>query len=102
MRQDGRRSRRKRPPGDQPWSRVLEDVGTVAALQGALLAIAPATGLRVDVDAENGIVYLRGEVASEEQKAEAERVVRSMRIRGVREIRNELVVNPTAPPLPHP
>lgn len=92
-------------PGDQgdpdpvPW---LKDAEIAAAIQAALTVLKPSTGLRVDVDSENGIVYLRGEVASEEQKAEAERVARSVRVPGVREIRNELRVNPTLPPLPHP
>lgn len=71
-------------------------------MQGTLLSSAPSTGLRVDVDAEEGVVYLRGEVASEEQKAEAERIVRSRLPRGVRSVRNELVVNPDLSRLPHP
>ena len=81
---------------------VLEEVQVAAAIQSAMLALAPSTGLRVDVDAEVGVVCLRGEVASEEQKAEAERIVRQLRLPCVRRVRNELVVNPLLPPLPHP
>ena len=80
----------------------LKDEEIAGAIQAILIAMEPATGLRVDVDSENGIVYLRGEVASEGQKEEAERVARGVHIHGIREIRNELRVNPFLPPLPHP
>ncbi len=87
---------------DNPVGGFLEDLGLETRIQGALLAVAPATGLRVDVDADRGIVYLRGEVASEWQRAEAERIVRETIGGGAVEIRNELTVDPNLPRLPHP
>ena len=98
----GRRKPREEMVGERTPSELLGDLRTESELQSVLLALAPSTGLRVDVDAEEGIVYLRGEVASEWQKEEAERIVRSAHLRGVKEIRNELVVNPAVPPLFRP
>ncbi len=94
-----RRSRERED--ERTAGELLEDFQTESALQAALLSLAPSTGLRVDVDAEEGVVYLRGEVASRRQKDEAERIVRDRLPRGVKEIRNELVVNPSLPHLHH-
>ncbi|MGE5619475.1 MAG: BON domain-containing protein [Sphingomonadaceae bacterium] len=102
MERKRRRPRRVTEEDERTIAEILDDLRTEAALQGTLLSSAPSTGLRVDVDAEEGVVYLRGEVASEEQKAEAERIVRSRLPRGVRSVRNELVVNPDLSRLPHP
>lgn len=46
---------------------------------------------RIDVDARNGTVVLRGEVSSEEQKREAERIARQTQ--GVQRVINELQVS---------
>lgn len=104
MKRERRASRRRVEEDEEERTvgEILRDLQTEVGLQGALLSIAPSTGLRVDVDAEEGMVYLRGEVASEEQKVEAERIVRSLLPRGVKGIRNELVVNPDISHLPHP
>ncbi len=72
----------------------LEDFRLASQLQATLLSLAPSTGLRVDVDADEGVVYLRGEVASWWQRERAEQIVRDTGLPGVREVRNELVVNP--------
>jgi len=98
----GRRRKEKKEDGERTPSELLSDIQLASELQAMLLSLAPSTGLRVDVDAEEGVVYLRGEVASEWQREEAERIVRSARLRGVKEIRNELAVNPAVPPLFHP
>jgi osmotically-inducible protein OsmY len=42
----------------------------------------------VDVNAENGIVYLRGEVDSQDLVAELEQATRN--VHGVREVENQL------------
>ena len=91
--------RAEEDPNPIQW---LKDEEIAGAVQAALIALEPATGLRVDVDSENGILYLRGVVASEGQRAEAERVARSVQVPGVKEIRNELRVDPYLPQLPHP
>ncbi len=87
--------------GDTP-AELLDDFQLASQLQAALLALAPSTGLRVDVDADEGVVYLRGEVASQWQKEEAERIVRAALRPGVKGLRNELVVNPALPSLFRP
>ena len=97
----GRREEEEEEEGRSPGE-MLEDFETASQLQARLLSLAPSTGLRVDVDAEEGVVYLRGEVASRRQKEEAERIVRGARLRGVKEVRNELVVNPLLDSLFHP
>jgi osmotically-inducible protein OsmY len=102
----GNSRRTKKPPEEEEeeggWGDRLGDLETETTIQAALIAIAPSTGLRVDVDADSGIVYLRGEVATREQRALAERTVRDMNVEGVRRIENELVVNPSISQLPHP
>jgi len=95
---DGRDS----PANEDPTEELLDNLQKEATIQSALLALLPSTSLRVDVDAENGIIYLRGEVASKAQKQAAERVVKRARIPGIKRIENELIVNPKLPPLPHP
>jgi|GEM_PF-6952804 len=83
--------------GDQ-----LDNARITADIKSALLTLEPASALRVNVDTSRGIVYLRGEVVSADQKAEAERVVREACPRGVRRIVNELRINPDLPPFPSP
>ncbi|MCL4368195.1 MAG: BON domain-containing protein [Actinobacteria bacterium] len=99
-----RRGRRTKQEEDDERTagELLGDFQTASELQAALLAFAPSTGLRVDVDAEEGVVYLRGEVASAWQKERAEQIVRAARLSGVKRVRNELVVNPALPPLVRP
>ncbi len=101
---DGRSASRQHggEDGGRDWGDRMRDLETETTIQAALLSILPSTGLRVDVDADNGIVYLRGEVASDGQREEAEKTVRDLGLQGVRRIENELVVNPCIPPLPHP
>jgi osmotically-inducible protein OsmY len=80
----------------------LDAVRITAQIQSALDLLRPATGLEVNVDTNHGVVYLRGTVASEEQRAAAERIARDTCPRGVVRIVNELRVNPTLPPILFP
>ena len=50
----------------------------------------------IGVDVTDGVVALKGEVPREDFKAEATRVVAA--VPGVRDVRNELTVNPALPP----
>jgi osmotically-inducible protein OsmY len=80
----------------------LDAVRITAQIQSAMDVLRPATGLEVNVDTDHGVVYLRGTVASEEQRAAAERIARDVCPRGVVRIVNELQVNPTLPPILFP
>lgn len=80
----------------------IDNARISAEIKAAILGTVPDTGLRVDVDTDAGVVSLRGEVASDWQKQEAERVARVTCPHGVTRIINELTVNPDAPPLPVP
>lgn len=80
----------------------LDAARITAQIQSALDLLKPGIGVRVNVDTDGGVVYLRGTVASEEQRATAERVARQVCPHGVERIVNELRVNPRIPPILFP
>ncbi|HVC32713.1 MAG TPA: BON domain-containing protein [Chloroflexota bacterium] len=81
---------------------TLHDVLVQGQIQSALDVLEPATGPRVQVEVEGGVVYLRGVVVSDWEQAKAERIAREVSPPTVSQIVNELIVNPFLPPLPHP
>ena len=100
-----RQSRRLQSAGEMVRHSVasaLADLWIEGQIQAALDVLLPLTGLEVDVDADHGIVYLRGEVESAWQKEQAEHITRDLGLAAIRAIVNEVVVNPDLPPMPHP
>jgi osmotically-inducible protein OsmY len=77
----------------------LDAVRITAQIQSALDLLEPGIGLQVNVDTDQGVVFLRGTVASEEQRTAAEGIARAVCPRGVERIVNELEVNPELPPI---
>jgi hypothetical protein len=63
-----------------------------AAVKTRLVAERTKSLTSVDVDTNQGIVYLKGSVATPEQRAEAERIART--VDGVRQVVNNLTIEP--------
>ena len=68
----------------------LDNATIVTKIKAKLVADSATRGFNINVDAQNGVVTLRGTAPSEGAKAKAEEIARS--IRGVTEIKNELLV----------
>ncbi len=68
----------------------IDDAQTTAAVKSKLVADKAANLTRVDVDTNNGTVYLNGTVETAEQKARAEQLARDTQ--GVRSVVNNLQV----------
>ena len=76
--------------GDDDFSGHFEDATTTARVKFALLANDSTEGLRINVDTEDGKVFLNGEVDSAEERELAERV--AMNTEGVADVENRLKV----------
>ena len=71
---------------------AIFDDGTITAkVKTALIAHDNLKGMSIDVDTAQNVVTLRGVVASDDLRREAERVARG--IEGVKDVRNELTAN---------
>jgi len=70
------------PPGDQALG---------ASVRSALIRRSDLDALKIDVEANEGIVTLHGVVQSDQQRAQAERITTS--VGGVKAVRNRLTVN---------
>ncbi|HEY8475745.1 MAG TPA: BON domain-containing protein [Chloroflexota bacterium] len=81
---------------------ALAEAALEARAKAALLMLVPIVALRIDVDVERGVLYLRGIVVHPVQRRRAEEVVRSLHLPGVHRIANRLVVRPDVPFLPGP
>jgi hyperosmotically inducible protein len=68
----------------------VDDATITASVKSRLVGDKPANLTRVDVDTNNGTVYLNGTVESAEQKTRAEQLARQAR--GVRTVVNNLQV----------
>jgi hyperosmotically inducible protein len=68
----------------------VDDAGITASVKSKLVADKAANLTRVDVDTNNGTVYLNGTVESPEQKSRAEQLARQAN--GVRSVVNNLQV----------
>jgi osmotically-inducible protein OsmY len=62
------------------------------AVTRALIDYEPTNLNRIDVSADQGTVYLSGDVETNEQKEQAEQIAR--RVKGVRHVVNKLQVQP--------
>jgi osmotically-inducible protein OsmY len=69
---------------------VVDDTSITASVKAKLVADKPANLTRVDVDTNNGTVYLNGMVDSPEQKARAEQL--AWQATGVKTVVNNLQV----------
>ena len=68
----------------------IDDATITASVKSKLVADKPANLTRVDVDTNNGTVYLNGTVDSSEQKARAEQLARGAK--GVKNVVNNLQI----------
>jgi osmotically-inducible protein OsmY len=78
-----------------PFS-ASEDEKTTANVKSALSLSKRLSGFDISVDTKGGVVTLTGEVPSEEAKSLAGEIARDTK--GVKEVRNEITVNPGAQP----
>ena len=75
---------------NQSASTQISDSSITASVKTKLLGDKQVSGGNVDVNTEEGIVYLMGRVNSQAEKAEAERLART--VDGVRDVVNHLMV----------
>jgi len=68
----------------------IDDAGITASVKSKLVAEKAANLTRVDVDTNNGTVYLNGTVDSPEQKSRAEQL--AWQAKGVKSVVNNLQV----------
>ena len=68
----------------------IDDAGITASVKSKLVAEKAANLTRVDVDTNNGTVYLNGTVDSPEQKSRAEQL--AWQAKGVKRVVNNLQV----------
>jgi len=68
----------------------IDDANITASVKSKLVADKPSNLTRVDVDTNNGTVYLNGVVESAEQRARAEQLARQAK--GVKSVVNNLQV----------
>jgi osmotically-inducible protein OsmY len=73
-----------------------EDLAISTKVRRVLSTAKKVSDLDIDVETLDGIVYLRGEVRTEAEKAAATEVARS--VTGVREVRNQLAILDIRPP----
>lgn len=69
-------------------TQLANDRALANAVRTRLAADASTKGLALVVEAQDGIAILRGQVRTAQQRADAERVARS--VQGVKAVRNEL------------
>jgi hyperosmotically inducible protein len=69
---------------------TVDDATITASVKSRLVADKPANLVRVDVDTNNGTVYLNGTVESPEQKVRAEQL--AWQAKGVKSVVNNLQV----------
>jgi len=75
---------------NQSASTQISDSTITAAVKSKLLGDKDVKGHNVDVNTEEGVVYLMGRVDTQAEKAEAERLARTCD--GVRDVVNHLMV----------
>jgi osmotically-inducible protein OsmY len=77
---------------------VMDDAGVTARVKAKLLADPEVAGVHIDVDTIDGQVTLNGKVASEDQRAEAEKL--ASRTEGVKGVTNLIQVAGQTAPVP--
>jgi osmotically-inducible protein OsmY len=93
------RSRSTAPAGDAavattgtvPAEGVLDDAGITSRIQARFFLDAGMKGRRIDVDTRSGVVTLRGDVASDNERAQALLLARTTE--GVERVEDALTVN---------
>jgi len=76
--------------GSKTVGTVIDDKVLVARVKAALIGDETVSAAEIDVDVDNGVVTLSGEVGSWTEKSRAARVARS--VEGVRGVRDLLIV----------
>ncbi|HVB97667.1 MAG TPA: BON domain-containing protein [Chloroflexota bacterium] len=77
----------------------FDNARITSLVKSALVESIPVSATWIDVDTNNGVVFLRGDVANDWVRQEAERIARTVWPRGMTNVVNELTVNPDLPPL---
>jgi len=72
----------------------VDDAALTAKVKARIIADGRASATRVNVDSAGGVVTLRGEVPTEQEKQAADQVAKA--VEGVRGVKNEITVNPAA------
>ena len=71
---------------------VIDDAVITAKVKSSLLADSGTKGLKIDVDTKNGVVQLKGNVASSSERTLAQNL--AAKIEGVKSVENKLAVKP--------
>ena len=71
-------------------STQMSDSSITTSIKSQLITSSAVKARDVDVNTEEGVVYLTGRVGSPAERTEAERIARS--VSGVREVKNDLEV----------
>lgn len=71
-------------------SQAADDITLAAEVKAALIRMPAASAATIDVEAEQGVVRLRGVVDTETQRRRAARLARE--VPGVVQVRNEITV----------
>lgn len=72
----------------------VDDAALTAKVKARIIADGRVGATRVNVDSAGGVVTLRGEVPTEQEKQAADQVAKA--VEGVRGVKNEITVNPAA------
>lgn len=80
----------------QPFTSSVGDAGTTSRVGRALTMSDEVARHEIDVDTEQGVVYLRGDVDTMEQKMMAEAIARN--VKGVDAVVNNLMIEGQTPP----
>jgi len=73
---------------------AVDDAALMAAVKARLVSEQPENAIRVDVDTNQGVVYLTGTVRSDEERRRAEQLASA--VDGVRRVENRLMVEDDA------
>ena len=71
---------------------VIDDAVITAKVKSSLLADSGTKGLKIDVDTKNGVVQLKGNVASASERTLAQNL--AAKVEGVKSVENKLAVKP--------
>jgi osmotically-inducible protein OsmY len=72
----------------------IDDAALTAKVKASLIADGRVSATRVSVETASGVVTLKGEVPTEQEKQAAEQAART--VSGVKSVKNEVKVNPAA------
>lgn len=70
--------------------RVIDDATITSKVKAALLGDPDISGLKINVDTENGVVRLKGEIKTMALRKKAESLARD--VEGVKKVDNQLVI----------